>query len=443
MNIISLGKGLNAALDSLINNSLVLIAGAGLSQAPPANLPSAAELAKEAKNSYDATYGSTRPPLPTNIEDQAEFFFERNQLDTHYFAELIDQHAFSGQPNDGHYAAADLLMVRALRSAVTTNVDTMIETAGRMLFGNVEAIIDGQAAAALPDDIVPLLKIHGCWVRDRAHMIWAPGQLTAEPVQGRIENSKNWLNVNLLNKDLLIVGFWTDWDYLNEVLSNALGGVRASRVIVVSPDRTDQFESKAPHLFALGEQATESFDHVQVSGHCFLNELRRLFSQVFVRRVLFSGSEEFERQTGIAPERAWLEPPDLDATTLWQIRRDLEGCVANEPARKRKPPNGETLVGLTLLQLQAKGATPDGAYWLLNNRRIRVVRSPIRALHKVIAEFDRGIAPAIAPDLSIAVGAEETPLPANVARPEPTATVVRGQKGRWLTRQSAIHTLNL
>ena len=443
MNLISLAEGLDAALDLLLNNSLVLLAGAGLSKAPPTNLPSAEELAKEAKNCYDATYGSTRPPLSTDIQEQAEFFFERDELDTYYFAELIDQHAFSGQPNDGHYAAADLLLVRALRSAVTTNVDPIIETAGRMLFGNIEAVIDGNAAAALPDDVAPLLKIHGCWVRDRAHMIWTPGQLTAEPVHSRIENSKNWLRANLLNKNLLIVGFWTDWDYLNEVLSNTLSGVRPSRVIVVSPDTTDQFKSKAPQLFALGGRTTESFDHVQISGHFFLNELRRLFSRAFVRRVLFSGSEEFEHQTGIAPDESWLEPPNLDATTLWQIRRDLEGCVANEPAKKRKPPRGETLVGLTLLQLQAKGAAADGAYWLLNDRRIRVVRSPNRALHKVIAEFDGEMAPTIAPDLSIAVGAEDTLLPASVARPEPKTTVARGQKGHWLTRQSAIDALSL
>ena len=411
--------------------------------APPSNLPSAAELANEAKHQYDAMHGRTRPPLPAHIEEQAEFFFKRGELNTIYFANLIDQHAFSGQPNNGHYAAADLLITRAFRSAITTNVDALIETAGQMILGDVTAVIDGQDAAALPDDVAPLLKLHGCRTRDCANMVWAPGQLTTEPVLGRIENSKNWLNANLVNKDILIVGYWTDWDYLNTVLSQTLNDIYPSRVIVINPEDTNEFRIKAPALFALGHRSTSSFDHVKVSGHDFLHELRRLFSRAFIRRILHSGSDEYQRQSGVTPQASWLEPPNFDSQALWKVRRDLEGRLPDEPAKDRNPPLNEPLLGLTLLQLQAKGASADGAYWLLNQQKIRVLRASNSPLHHVKSEFYGELAPAIAPDLVIAVGAEELSLPTNVARPAPAMTVARGQKGHWVTRQRAVEILDL
>ena len=186
MEQIDFDDGLAEMLDSLLNGRLVLLAGAGLSMAAPSCLPSAAELAARAKQRYDAMYGEARPPLAQKIEEQAEFFFDRGELETVYFGNLVDRHAFGGPPNAGHLAAADLLIIRALVCAVTTNVDVLLESAGNAIFGEVSTAIDGTGASALPAVVAPLLKIHGCRVRDPAHMIWAPGQLCAEPVAGRI-----------------------------------------------------------------------------------------------------------------------------------------------------------------------------------------------------------------------------------------------------------------
>lgn len=311
------------------------------------------------------------------------------------------------------------------------------------MYGDISAVIDGQTAAALPNDVSPLLKIHGCRVQDRANMVWAPGQLTSEPVQSRIAHSKTWLSNNLVNRDILIVGFWTDWDYLNDVLAKTLDAVNPSRVVVVSPASTAEFQGKAPELFELGERSQIAFQHMQVSGDHFLDQLRRRFSMTFVRRVLHSGAQEFELQTSAAPDPDWLEPPDLDCDAFWRIRRDLEGCLPSEPAKECGPPDGESLIGLTLLQLRAAGAVAEGAYWLINNQRVRVVRALNKALHRVEEEFTGELAPAVAPDIAIAVGAEELSLAANIARPEPSSSVARGQKGRWLTRQKAVEVLGL
>jgi hypothetical protein len=240
-----------------------------------------------------------------------------------------DPNAFAGQPNPGHYAIADLLLVRGIQTAVTTNVDSLIETAGQFLLGQVAAGIDGNTVAVFPSDIAPLLKIHGCRTRDPDSMIWAPGQVDAEPVAGRILSSEHWLSVRLLDRDLVIVGYWTDWDYLNEVLRKTLGAVRPARVIVVDPADAATFQDKAPALYALGGRATVAFHHVRASGSDFLSALRQ---------VLHSGVGGYEELTGASPLPAWMEPPDLDNEMFWRVRRDLAGCRPTEPALSHGPP---------------------------------------------------------------------------------------------------------
>ncbi len=442
MHEISFDEGVEVVLDSLLNDRLALLAGAGLSMAPPSLLPSAAAVAATAKHRYDATYGMTRPGLPEKVEEQAEFFFQRGELATVYFRTLIDQDAFAGRPNDGHYAVADLLLVRAIQTGVTTNVDTMIETAGQLLLGQVGIGVDGNGVATLPPETAPLLKIHGCRVTDPNNMTWAPGQLTAEPVAGRITSSEDWLKGRLLDRDLLIVGYWTDWDYLNAVLKATLGTIHPARVIVIDPADGATFAAKAPVLYELGQRAITFFRRVSTSSSEFLAALRLAFSKSFVRRVLHSGIQVYHDHTGANPPEAWTEPPALDNGVLWQMRRDLEGCIPTQPAHERRPPD-EPLVGLTLLQLRAAGAAPDGSYWLLNGRRIRVLRAPNKPLHRVQRAFEGDTAPIVAPDIIIGVGAEAQSLSPSVARGETKPTIARGSTGRWMTRSEAVKELDL
>jgi len=410
--------------------------------ASPSSLPSAAAVAAAAKRQYDATYGVTRAPLPVEVEEQAEFFFQRGELATVYFRTLIDQNAFAGRPNHGHFAVADLLLVRSIQTAITTNVDALIETAGQWLLGQVGVGIDGIGVAALPPETAPLLKIHGCRVADPVNMIWALGQLTTEPVASRIASSGDWLRVRLLDRDLLIVGYWTDWDYLNNVLATTLDAVRPARVIVVDPADAAAFVEKAPVLYELGERATTGFRRVHASGSDFLAALRQAFSKSFIRRTLHLGILDYHDQTGGDPPVDWTEPPDLPNDVLWQVRRDLEGCTPTQPAQQRRPAD-EPLVGVTLLQLRAGGAVPDGSYWLLDGRRIRVLRAPNQPLHRVEIAFQRETAPIVAPDIVTVVGAEAQSLSPNVARAGTTPTIARGTAGLWMTRPEALQALGL
>jgi hypothetical protein len=439
---IDVDEGICIALDALFADRLAVLCGAGLSMASPSNLPSAAQLAARAKERYDSTYGATRPLLPPAIGDQAEFFFQRGELATVYLRTLIDPHAFAGPPNAGHRAIADLLLVRAIKTAISTNVDTLIETAGMMLYGHIGAGIEKTSVAALPPEISPLLKIHGCWSLDQDNTVWAPGQLAAEPVASRIAGCREWLSIRLLDRDLVIVGYFTDWDYLNGVLEDTLGNVRPARVVIVNRSDGASLAARAPALYALGQRSTSLFCHVRESGAVFLERLRVEFSRSFVRRVLHRGKEAFQELKGTAPDPSWLEPPPIDAEALWRARRDLEGRLPNEPAGERVPAD-EPLLGLTVLQLRAGGAIAVGPYWFFNGIYVRVVRAPNQLLHQVQAAFASETPPVIALDIVIAVGAEAAGLAPHIVRGRTAPTIARGSAGRWLTRADAILELGL
>ena len=433
----SLDDGVDLAFSSLTAERLAVVAGAGLSMAAPSSLPNAWHLAEAAQTKYALAWGPTKPPLPNSVEDQAEFFFARNELQTIYLSSLIDRNAFAGRTNAGHTALADLMLSGVVQTVVTTNVDSLIESAGSDLFGQIETGIDGAGVAALPPNVTPMLKIHGCRSADWLNTLWAAGQIGVEPVHSRIASSIPWVTQRLMNRDLVVVGYWTDWDYLNLVLDQALNAVNPTRVIIVDPADSGSFATKAPALFSLGQRATNGFYHVKNSGNIFLAALRKRFSQYILRAILYSGIQEYTARTGVAPNPMWLEPPLINDDQMWLLRRDLLGCAPNAPATSSKPPN-EPLLGLTLLQLQAAGASPDGANWQLGGKTIRVLRTPNQILPRVEAEYEGDVAPIVAPDYIIAVGAQARALPASIARGAAAASIARASGGIWLSYEDAV-----
>ena len=441
MNEINFQTGIEMVLDLLLTDRLAFLCGAGLSMAAPSNIPSAAELAESAKNKYDATYGNSRPALPPTIDEQTQFFFERGELDTVYLRTYVDHDTFAAQPNLGHFAVADLMLICGIKTAVSTNVDTLIESAGNMLYGQIGVGVSQKGVPKIPIDKSPLLKIHGCWT-DPAETIWAAGQIDKEPIKTNIRKCGQWLETRLTNCDLLVVGYWTDWDYLNEVLQASFETVNLSRVIVVDPCETETFVTKAPVLYKLSHCDDVEFCHVRSPGDTFLDKLRVEFSRSFIRRILHSGKSAYTESTGIEPDNVWLEPVPEDAQVLWQLRRDLEGCNPNEPSKKLNP-SEEPLVGLTILQLKARGAVSNGSFWKLGEQIIRVISAANRLLHDVESAFSGEKAPAIALHYTIAVGAESLSLPASIARGSGNGSIVRGPSANWLSRTDAIEEFGL
>lgn len=425
---------MDLAFHSLLADRLAFLCGAGLSMAPPSNLPSAAVLAASIQAKYNGSVPGN--PLTDNIEEQATYFWNRHELAPIFIRTLIDRHIFAGRPNAAHFAVADFLLTNAADFAVSANVDGMIEMAGATLLGMIDAGTTAGEMAAAAAGTAPLLKIHGCWARDRDNTLWTPEQLTAPPLQTRVPDAADWARNRLMNRDILVVGFFTDWDYLNTILADALDAVQPANLIVVDPDEPANLELKAPNLYAVGQTAAHQFCHVQEYGDVFLRRLRVHFSQMFIRRTLHGGSAAFATCKGAPPPPDLLEPGESEPDALWRLRRDIQGCRPNQPATLREPPD-EPELGLTILELLSAGATWKEALFQLGQEKIRVLRSGGQFLHELESIFAKDDAPVIAPDAVIAVGAAALGLAAHIARPTGASSIARGAKPHWFDRAGA------
>jgi hypothetical protein len=167
-----------------------------------------------------------------------------------------------GEPNIGHAAVADLLICRAAHAAMSANFDPLIEqwSEGRKVA--MQGALTGAEAVEFAARTNPLLKFHGCLRRGRDDTLWTRVQLQEPEVQQRVQNCSAWMTAHLPAKDLLIVGFWTDWGYLNNVLANAIApqaGMTASRTSGtrrhgVHHQRSCGFGSRASNLTRWGKQ---------------------------------------------------------------------------------------------------------------------------------------------------------------------------------------------
>jgi hypothetical protein len=80
------------------------------------------------------------------------------------------------------------------------------------------------------------------------------------------------MRLQLPNKDLVVIGFWTDWGYLNDVLANALDAGGFNSVTVINRADAAELEAKAPKLWAMLNAGTVTFLHVQGSSTEALEE---------------------------------------------------------------------------------------------------------------------------------------------------------------------------
>lgn len=435
-------EGVQLAFDAIVEDRLALICGAGLSMADPSNIPSAWAVAASAKQKYDAIYGVEEIPLSEDIEEQAEFFHNQGRLSTTYLTRLVDIDTFSAPPNAGHFAVADFLLTKTAQIAVSTNVDALIEFAGDQLFGGIVTATRRDDAAAFYPAKAPLLKIHGCWKSDLRQTVWAPSQLLCEPNQSRIADCAQWIEQQLLNRDLVVVGYFTDWDYLNSLLERCLDAVDPSNVIVVDPSSTEDLKGKAPALFGVGERANGGFYHIKCSGADFLDELRRKWSASYVRQTLNAGNQLLALAGDHRACKDNCEPPEANVKQLWAMRRDIEGLAPGSPCRNGEPMDAAA-VGRMIVILRHAGATLEGDYWNLNGLRIRVVRATAKALNDFERIHAGSASPLSAPDITIASGARDYGLKSDIARSGNPSNVVRNRSSKFLTEEQAEQELEL
>lgn len=422
---------------------LLVVCGAGLSMAAPSNLPSAKTVAEHCFDKYQLESDPLCDVnLRGNLEALAEHFARLNTLKSVFIEHLVPWKDFVRPANAGHAAIADFLVTRAAAASISGNYDTLIERQAWDYGADFRGALDGDEATVDSVRRGPLLKFHGCETRDRPATVWAPSQLEDPVIAARIQKSKIWMAAHLRQKDLLVVGFWSDWEYLNAVIGSALTDVDPLSVTVIDPSSVDALEEKAPDLWSIAHGDNVTFTHVRASGADALDELRRAFSQNYIRQVLAAGRAIFEEKTGTACDPALLDAIAFDSETLYDWRRDAEGVPRTQPATLRQPANPEVL-GFFHLALRRAGALPQVGGYQLNGRAIRVVNGAGAVLSSIRSKF---IEPPSAsmPDVVVAVGATDLGVPANVIRSGRVADVVRPDAGgKWLDLTGALAELGI
>jgi NAD-dependent SIR2 family protein deacetylase len=422
-------------LAAMAAGRLVVFSGAGLSMPAPSSIPSARVLAEECARRHQSQTGETLPEeVRSDIEAQARLFRSRGKLESYFIETLIDWQRFAGAPNHGHFAIADFLLCEAVDLSVTANVDVLVEiAAGSLGDATFYGCVRGSEAAT-PREYNPHLKLHGCIRHGVSRTLWCHEQLPEPEWQSRLEESVRWLAGRLTQRDIVFIGYWTDWSYLNDLLSAVLSDQLPRSVTLVDTSPAEALEQKAPELWRWAHRDGIHFQHVQASGDTFLKELRFRYSQLLLRRIAEQGCEAHAATHG-APCPAF---PAVDSCTvedLYDLRRDFAGVRRDEAARQNEAEPANELLGKVFFDLVAAGAILDGSHLTIAGKRVRVFQAAGRMLYTVKDHLAGDTLPALAPDLTVCVGAaDDGDAPVNIVRAGRRGSIVRpGLTGDWCT----------
>lgn len=423
-------------LSAIEGDTLVFLCGAGLSMPAPSNLPSAKSVAATC---YDKWLPNE--PLPATLRDDidllaAHFHTTRATWDL-FIGQLVPWDNLVGSPNIGHAAIADLLITRAARAALSANFDTLIEQWAARRKCDYQCSLNGQDAVDCATIQSPLLKFHGCMTRTRPTTLWTHPQLEDPEVKPRIESCTQWIRLHLAAKHLVVVGFWSDWGYLNDALAAAFDSSGPSSVTVIDPDTSVALEAKAPTLWEKLTTSSEKFEHISASGTDALWELRTEYSRAWARKYYALGAALLNA----AGESATVSNPfdSLDMAALYDVRRDAEGKPRSRAARW-KAPNGSAAQAAAVHALFFnKGALQDGSLLRWKGKTYRIVNGGGRGLAEMREQYEES--PSIpAPDVIVCAGAADLGVPARVVASGVGASVVRpagGSGSIWYTFDQA------
>jgi len=432
-------------LESIESDRLAILCGAGLSMVAPSSIPRARKIADESAEKYHTITGDTAlESIRTDIEAIATFFYDRGTFASTFINKLIPWADFWVKPNCGHQTIADFLICNVFDFGVTTNLDTLIEDAART-FGEKDfrSAIDGLEANTVRRHKT-LLKIHGCHYRDKENTLWCQRQLGSNPLQARIQSSTEWLRGHLIERDLLILGFWTDWDYLNSVLSGCISQTQPRLVVLIDPQDNSSLQSKAPELWNWANNDNFQFYHEPESGHLFLDELRKRYSVRFLNRLLSNSMPTYERRTTMPISVSSEEYSHLTSEDLYSLRRDCCGVTSLGAVSEKRPDTTMEMLGVIILILFSKGAISEGPFHILSGTKFRVINTAGKSMSQVKLTFANEPPPPIAADVVICVGAyDDGDVPIDVVRGAGTGTVVRpGLAGDWLNTEQGLDRIN-
>ncbi|TRZ53145.1 hypothetical protein D4S03_02275 [bacterium] len=428
-------------LNSIQNDNFIIFCGAGLSMAAPSNLPSAVRLAQQCTQRYHSHTGNHELiDIQDDLEKIAQFFYRRHEFGPVFIQRIVPWSIIrQAIPNKGHSALADFLACGASKAVITTNFDHLIESAANDLGEpDFEASIDGNEMNYQRDHH-PLLKLHGCVLKDKRLTLWCADQLETPQIRARIESSATWLNANLKERDLIFIGFWTDWAYLNNILENCVSKIEPRMVLVVDPADSEVLKEKAGGLWAWAETKAD-FHHIQQSGAEFLTELRKSYSLQFLNILLLQSKTSYQALIGSQPPDNPNIQIDLDIDDLYELRRDTCGAPKGQVVRKKVPDAYMNPVGVAILFLQEKGAKFVGSRIDLRGIKVRVVQGSGQPLSIVKSTYESEPPDPDPADIVICAGAlQDGNAPVDIVRGDAGGTIIRaGLQGTWLTLQDYI-----
>lgn len=422
-------------LGAIETDSLMFLCGAGLSAASPSNLPSAIRLSQICYDKWQSTE-VLDPALRDDVDQLAGHFHARGDFEK-IFIRLVPWNELVGPPNSAHAAIADLPISRGAHAALSANFDPMIEHWATERKIAMRGALTGQEAVEFTDNTNPLIKFHGCLQRAPQTTLWTQRQLVDPAVQGRITSCSQWMNLHLPGKHLVVIGFWTDWGYLNDVLGNAFTINNASSVTVIDTGTTADLQAKAPNLWAKLTSLSSVFEHVQASGADALEELRTAYSKTWARKFYALG-EALVQNAGRSVTVA--APFDaLAGEDLYNLRRDAEGVPYTRAATLKAPASNAAQAASAHVMLLNAGATNLGAWLQHGGRSIRVVNGAGQGLTDVQARYKEPTTVAQS-EIVVCAGAIELGVPARLIAPGRGASTIRptpGGAARWLTLEKA------
>lgn len=450
---VEMDAAVRTQITSISNQRLVFFCGAGLSMGNPSSLPSARALVDQLEQEYWCLHGrSLVGEVGNSIEEIAGWALKNAPEFQNFFLRTINSDDFLQPSNPGHRTVADFLIARIAEAALSTNVDYLVEHAAVNLGkARFRGFVTRSHLNRTPD-YSPLLKIHGCFHYEEQHTVWCEQQLEQSPIQERVERFQNWMHLNLPGKDLLIIGYWTDWPHLNKTLNRSIQDHNPRSVTLVDPSTPDKLKDKAGGLWEWVNQTPDiNFQHVQASGNDFMNCLCRRFSDWFFRRLLHrvKNQKQIKQYYGVESTDDVKLPPldEMTVEDIYNLRRDFQGVPQGKPATDRDPSgSGYERVGALHQLLMEQSATMEGPLYNVNGDVLRLINGQGRVVDRVKEDFagagdkPRGVT------AHVCVGSRAS-LPGghNIVRP-PTSgdDVVRaGQTQQWWTDDDMINYLSV
>lgn len=426
-------------LGAIETDKLIFLCGAGLSIPSPSFLPSAARVAEICYAKWVANE-ALAADLEYDVDKLAGHFHASDDFES-IFIPLVPWNDLSGAPNRGHAAVADMLVARAAHAALSANFDTMIERWAEQHKIAMQGALTGQEATNFAANHGPLLKFHGCMQRGRSATLWTKAQLAEPAVQAQIQSCSQWMNLHLPGRHLLVVGFWTDWGYLNDVLADAFAITNALSVTVIDPTPSAALEVKAPELWEKLTTLSAAFEHIQESGDEVLEELRLAYSRSWAKKFYALG----QPLAAVAGIEHVPSPDGISCDELYDLRRDIEGVPYTQAATLKAPPADAAEAALAHIELCSEGAVQVGAWLTHGGRAVRIVNGAGRGISDM-QQAHKEPPNLVQPDIVLCAGALDLGVPAKLIATGVGASIVSpapGGSAKWLTRADARTELGL